>query len=1053
MNRIRVTRRLTHAGCLATLAMLGLITGCSNAAGVASKVDPAPADPAPKTAALPVNVPLRSGFVRLDRGLHPFAQPRYDVGRLDPEQRISNVSLFFKLSPAQRADRDALVAAQVDPTSPQFRHWLTPETYAARFGARPDDIARASAWLRAQGFDVRRTSRTGTRVTFNATVKDLETAFQTEMHRYVVGGQTHFAMATGPAIPADLADVVLGLHHTHDFFKKPVSQAHNARAIAQAHPHYKLTFDAGPEAGADGGQVNLLAPPDWVAAYDVARLYSPGIGGQSLDGTGVTIGIVGEALIAQSDIDGFRAQFGIPALGANFQIITVPDTGPAAAGRNGDGLEAILDTEWSGSIAKGAKINFVITGSEDRDIDDASFYLIEENLAPVMSESFGGCEAGEAPSDADILEENGTAANLLGITYMASAGDDGAEDCGGPGGGGPGGGGAGLYVDSPGSFPGVTSVGGTQFPNPAWNSAGNLTGYPTVEAVWNEYNDPFATETIDGQEYDVGIAAGGGGISIVFPRPAYQGNVATCSPVGSLPVAENLSQFRQVPDLSFSAASFTPGFLVECTLNATGSDCAATGGDSVDIPIGGTSAASPSFAGVVAILNQAVGERLGNINPLLYAVSAATPAAFHDITVGNNEVACSNAGVTVDGGGSDGGWPDAGCGPHGLQGYPATVGYDCASGLGSLDGYNFVSAVVGNGVAKTKVALVADPISGVTPGEIVTLTATVGINGTTTNAADLTGAVVFTFESFTNTGATDLSWELGTAKLTGATSTSATATLNTAIPAGLVKPGHQFVDVVAVYGGDATHLSSTSPKVGIGFAPISFAIVPTTTPTDPALMEPEGTQVFTTTGGVPPIQWGIDIDTTSGRVKADGGGQFMGYNFGGAQFPGDGGALTVGPKAGFVEIVALDNNGTEALGYVMVGTPLLDGGAPRPSPFSPDAGPFIDAAVPPAVDAGVDAPVAVKDAGTDSGNAKVPPVKDAGVDSTTPPQHKDAGEKADAAKKDAEADAGGTPEVSQGGCNCEVRGGRSSGETVPTGALFGLAIGLSRIARRRRSGR
>ena len=122
---------------------------------------------------------------------------------------------------------------------------------------------------------------------------DLEAAFQTEMHRYLVGGQTHYAMATAPAMPADLANVVLGLHNAHDFFPRPVSHRVNSQAFAQKGPvtaHYDVNYPGGP----DGG-FQVLGPPDWAAAYDVARLYSPGIAGKALDGTGVTIGIVGTA--------------------------------------------------------------------------------------------------------------------------------------------------------------------------------------------------------------------------------------------------------------------------------------------------------------------------------------------------------------------------------------------------------------------------------------------------------------------------------------------------------------------------------------------------------------------------------------------------------------------------------------------------------------------------------------------------------------------------------------------------------------------------------------
>jgi hypothetical protein len=634
------------------------------------------------------------------------------------------------------------------------------------------------------------------------------------------------------------------------------------------------------------------------------------------------------------------------------------------------------------------------------------------------------------------LEENGTAANLLGISYQAASGDDGAADCG-PGAG-EFGGEPGLFVDSPGSFPGVTSVGGTEFPSPGWNAAGNLLAYPSVESVWNESNDPYSA---------YGIGAGGGGISIVFARPAYQSAIQTCQPVGQLGMPENASQFRQVPDIALSAASDTPGYFIECTPNSTGSDCSNTGGSPVGFPVGGTSCAAPTFSGIVAILNQAAGERLGNLNPLLYAVNATTPAAFHDITKGNNEIACGPAGVVGDAGGPGAaGWPDAGCGPGGLYGFAATEGYDCASGLGSIDGYYLALAVAGSGTAKTKTSLTAAPISGVEPGQDVTLTATVDVTSTSSSTADLGGAVTFTFESYTTTGATDLSWELGTVPITGASTSTATVTLKTPIPPGLVKPGQQWVDVIANYGGDATHLSSQSAKVGVGFATLDFAITPAT-----KTLDENATTTFSLSGTyTPPVTWNVVRDTTQGGIRTDGGFEFSAsaWDLDGGQsttYMGGAAPFTVGLKPGYVEISAVDKNGVEAIAQITVTGPtgaLADGG-----PFwASDAEVHIDSGVAPAVDAGVDAAPHIKDAGTGTTTGK-----DAGKDSgVTRP--KDSGVATDA-KKDVAVDAG-TPEVSSGGCNCEVRGAHSrSGGTSPAGAVGGVLLGLSAVARRRRVNR
>jgi hypothetical protein len=454
-----------------------------------------------------------------------------------------------------------------------------------------------------------------------------------------------------------------------------------------------------------------------------------------------------------------------------------------------------------------------------------------------------------------------------------------------------------------------------------------------------------------------------------------------------------------------SAAAETPGYYIECTPNATGSDCGTTGGAPIVVPIGGTSAASPSFSGVVAILNQAVGTRLGNINPLLYALEAEAPAAspFHDITVGNNEVACGPGGVTADAGGpGDAGWPpDSGCGASGLYGFAATTGYDCTSGIGSIDGFNLVSALIG--ISKTTTTISANPTETM-EGVPVTLTATVSTVGA--NAATIGGDVTFMFESYTTTGETDLSWELGTVALSGVSGGMGTATLSTAIPPGLVKPGAQWVDVIASYGGDTAHLPSVSPKVGVGFQTITFAIMPAT-----VTIPQSGMQQFTATGGIPPVKWYVDEDTTHGRV--DGGG------FGAANIDEDGGLLTVGPKNGYVEIAALDSKGAEALGYITVGTP--DAGAP----WSPDGAVYLDAGVPPDGYAGT-----VDSGPVDSGTVV--------ADATTPMDSGTA------------TDSGATKESpsKSSGCSCHLAGAGDSG-SAPLGALGGLALAGAMLARRR----
>ena len=796
---------------------------------------------------------LPDGYARLGRGALAASRAGVDRGPLEPTRRIANLSMVMKLSAAQLADREALKAALVDPRSPSFRKFLTPAEYAARFGAPRASIARAKAWLASQGLEVHEDSPLGARVTFSGTVDDLNAAFRTDLRRYDVGGEVHYAMQAAPALPVDLAEMVADITNTHDFHPKPMLRTPRVPE-----------FSSGGKTG--------FAPPDWANVYDVAKLYTTGVGGKPIDGTGVGVAIVGVAKIAQSDVDAWRKTFNLPA--SSVTMTLVPNTGSAAAGSNGSGFEAVLDVEWSGGIAPGAAINYVFVGGDDTNVDDATYYAIENNLAPVLSESWGGCEgyytqAGLSAGDQNVIDVYGSAANVLGITYVAAAGDAGATTC-------LGGGGtiAGLYVSLPAAFPGVTSVGGTQFPKAALSGTPYFTAYSNLETVWNESSKASQP------------AAGGGGTSVLFSRPSYQSAIGTCSIVGSLPIPGiTAASQRQVPDVAFTSAegSGTVGLLVECT--NSGGDCSSKGGNPTFSEAGGTSFATPAFAGVVALMSQAAGGRLGNINPLLYALEVSTPAAFHDIATGSNEISCV-AGT------------DPGCAASGFYGYPATTGYDCATGLGSMDVYNVVNALAGQAATTTALALAP---TATTEGTPVTFTATVAVPNP--NASNLGGLVTFAFQSYDQNQMVDLSWTLGTGSITAGTTSKGTATFSGAVPPGLVKPGMQSVDVVAMYGGDTTHLPSTSAKVSLAFGPLQFAILPAT-PTA-AL---NGTLTFTSTGGVAPVKWYTGTDTTCSMAAMPVCSTIDETT----------GAFTAGAVAGTTVVQALDADGAEALVTVNV---------------------------------------------------------------------------------------------------------------------------------------
>ena len=643
-------------GRCAWVRALALVAGTAPLIGCRTPASgPSTGDGDTRAAALPMD-----GYVRLERGAHPLARPAFDLGPLDPNRRIANLSVVFKLSPAQQIDRDALIAAQLDRTSPSYRKWLTPEQYADRFGAKARDIARTRAWLAQQGLDVR---------------FDLAPRGARELcgaRRGLAEGVPHGDACLQGRKRHSLRDVH-GAGHPGRAFR------HRARGAQ----HPRLLRATGEGSDDDGPRRGV--PDRRQALSGRFRTRSAGLGDDLRRDPALCDG--GHRLAARRIGDRHRDRRRVAnraerrrCVPHDVRLARVDPHRMAGAGHRrrrwfaGGGTEAILDTEWSGAIAPGASIRYVFTGSDDANIDSATYYAIEQNLAPILSQSAGACELNQAPSDADVLGVYGSAANLLGMTFVAASGDAAATGCIEQFGQ------TGLYVQFPASFPGVTAVGGTEFPTHAiaFDCNGFATGYPMAEQVWNETNPNMGPPN-----------GGGGGISEVFPRPPYQST--TCAIVGSLPVplpaGTTPSGMRQVPDIALSASADRFPHFIECTPVSGTTDCSATGGRPVVLAVGGTSAATPSFAGVLALVDEAIGGRLGNVNPELYALDTTAPSAFHDITAGNNLVGCTRG-------------PDPGCPttcpvqgfPQSCYGYQAAAGYDCASGLGSIDAANLVRA-------------------------------------------------------------------------------------------------------------------------------------------------------------------------------------------------------------------------------------------------------------------------------------------------------------------------------------------------------------------------
>ncbi len=737
-----------------------------------------------------------SQMTRLRGNVHPQANVRNDRGQVSPGLAIQGASLLFRLSPAQQADLDTLLEQQRDPASPNYHQWLTPEEYADRFGMSQEDIAKAVAWLQAKGLSVNSVSRSRTRIHFSGTAAQVGAAFRTSIHQYLVNGRMHFANATDPAIPSALASVVVGVRNLNNFRPKP----RKVQTRTMPAPRYTSS---------SGG--HFLSPDDFATIYNVQPLYDAGI-----DGTNQAVVVAGQTQIDPNDINAFRSASGLSNNPP--QSVLVPNSGTSTV-VDDDVLEADLDVEWTGAVAREAKVFYVYTGnSTTLNVINAMEYAVDQNIAPVISISYGLCEASASSTDSDGLRQLAQEANSHGQTIAAASGDAGAADCDSPDSSSAS---HGLAVDLPGSIPEVTSVGGTEFSGDVsdattyWspvnlngNGASALKYIP--ETSWND-----SAETGD-------LSSGGGGVSALFDKPGFQ---TALTPHDSK---------RDVPDISFNASAHHDGYLVcsqgKCVNGFVNSD-------NTILLVGGTSVGAPVFSGLVTLMNQATQSRgQQNVNEIMYSLAASSTTAFHDVTTGNNKVKCTSGstGCTSDNshvvvgerrglglfGGTGilalslvGAWIPSrrrrwlalpglvalavlatavGCGGGGgggstppptpsdvSIGFSAGTGYDLATGLGSLDANAFVNLLPGF----TAPGNVAFTVSS-NPGSI---TATAGQPGTSTltiTRNTLTGTVNLSCKVFPLNSSTSCSVSPSSVALSGATP-SPTATLTvTASPAG-----------------------------------------------------------------------------------------------------------------------------------------------------------------------------------------------------------------------------------------------------------------------------
>jgi subtilase family serine protease len=771
-------------------------------------------------------------IVKTYGNVHPLARTEFDRGALGDSEPMTRMLLLLQRSDDQEASLRQLMEDQQTKGSANYHNWLTPAQFGAQFGPSDADLQAVTDWLTRQGFQLAKVSAGRTTIEFSGTAGQVRKAFQTEIHRFSANGKEFVANVSDPAIPAALAPVVRGVVALQNYPKqahvRPNGQYRRVTATGQLTPLF--TF---------GNPANYaLAPADFNTIYHVPA---------GADGTGQTIAVVGQSNVNTQDIVNFRSLFGLPAyssvctsnLPPQCQLSVIVN-GPDPGLSGGDEGESDLDLQWAGALAPNANIVFVTSQSTMSNpsqitggVDLSALYVIDNNLAPVMSESYGGCEGNIGTAGNAFYNLLWEQAAAQGITVAVSAGDNGSAGCDDPN--------SeiaatqGLAVNGVASTPFDVAVGGTDFnpttlpvtpPNQYWSGTNNAMQGSALsyipETPWNDSvcatNYPTACATVDSTGGDLMAASGGpsncailngSSCSQGYPMPSYQTGV----------VPSTFSN-RVIPDVSFFASNGANGVAVivcQADVNPNGAAC------SLDSPytdfslVGGTSASTPAFAAVMAMVNQKTGQRQGNANYALYFLAkndpnyaagkcnAATPPAascvFNDVvqsanTTGvqwNNTVACVTGSPNCSN-------PASGYGilvANGNPAYAANAGYDATTGLGSINVTNLLNSWSTFSRAATTTKLSSPSGTTNTSGQNFTVTVTV----TPSSATGIVSLIATTPTGTVAIGAN--SKGLAFALSNG----TVTATTN------LLPPG--TTAIAASYGGDATHAGSTSTPIPV----------------------------------------------------------------------------------------------------------------------------------------------------------------------------------------------------------------------------------------------
>ncbi|HET9406631.1 MAG TPA: protease pro-enzyme activation domain-containing protein, partial [Candidatus Sulfotelmatobacter sp.] len=677
-----------------------------------------------------------SKVVTLRGNTRPEAKPENDRGAVADNFRMEHMLLQLHRAPKQEQAVKLLVDQLHNPQSPNFHHWLSAREFGERFGLAQQDIDTVVRWLEFHGFQINSVYPSRILIDFSGTAGQVRQAFHTEIHHIEVNGVAHVANVRDPQLPAALAPSVVGVVSLHDFRPHP---------MVKPRGQYTTTNSS--------GTAYAVLPGDLATIYNFTPVFNSGVSGQ-----GQTIALIEDTdLFSTSDWSTFRSTFGLAGYtGSLLQVHPAPPSGPnncSDPGVNADDGEAILDAEYASAAAPSAAIEMAscknTTSTFGGLIAIQNLINASTNPPAIVSVSYGECESVNGSAANAAYNSTYQQAVVEGVSVYVAAGDSGAAGCDE----GQSAAANGIAVSGFASTPYNVAVGGTDFGD---------TYAGTNSTYWNSVNSPYYASALSyvpeipwngscaGALYDTkagypsygsnslcniaggllaelsGVlttAAGGGGPSscavptssgscVGYPKPTWQqvfGNPcgATCS-------SSTNDGVRDLPDISlFAANGLWSHYYIFCYSDAANGGTACTGPPSGWTGAGGTSFASPIMAGVQALVDQKMGSRQGNPNPVFYSLAATqygtagdsscnstlgnavSPACiFYDITLGDIAVDCTGNTNCFDSG-SGYGVLSTSKGAY-APAYGAGTGWDFASGIGSVNVANLVSGWPGS---------------------------------------------------------------------------------------------------------------------------------------------------------------------------------------------------------------------------------------------------------------------------------------------------------------------------------------------------------------------